>query len=280
MSISTFVKIIDKLKGAISLELSGGEPFLNKDIFDMIKYAHSKKMHVSVSTNGTILYNKIDQIIYSWLSTLNISLDAVDSSDYKSMHGAPKSVFYTVLENITALAEKKKRLNHHLKLKISHVCTKRNYKRIPDMVRLAEELDVDELLFHNLIPFGLPGFSKDQSLYDDDSEVVEVIESVEQPSSKLRVVMPRLHRRVISERLCRMPFTTMPMNGDGYVSTCCQITPQREYGNILHNENVWNNFHYQGMRKILIDNSELLPDICKTCPLMSRPYKILLGKDL
>lgn len=281
VTIGRFVEMVDRFRGAFSLSLTGGEPFLNKDIFDMMEYANSRRVRVYASTNGALLDDKIDRIMRSPLSRLNISLDAVTPSDYERMHGESNSIFYNVLDNVAELVEKRERLNSHLQLEISYICTKRNFRRIRDMIQLAGEIGVDVLVFYNLVPFGLPSFSKDDCLYESDSEVIEVIESVEQFSTGLRVVMPALYRSAITERFCRMPFMTLCIDGEGFASVCCQSTSQGKYsdvGNILRDENVWNNSHFRRIRKIMMNDSQPLPELCTVCPHMNRPYKIISGE--
>lgn len=273
MTIDVFSKVVDRFKGALFVNLSGGEPFLNKDIFKMIEYAHLMKMAISASTNGFILKDKINQIMDSHLSTLNISLNAENPFDYEKMNGVPKTNFYTVLDNISELADKRKKKKSLMKLSISFVCTKDNYKKIPRMINLAEELDLDEVLFHNVIPFNLPGFSREQSLYEDDSEVSEMINNI--VYRKIVVSIPRLYKKVILKRLCRAPFNTLPVTGESCVSVCCQIiSSQLNHGNVLQNREVWNNSHFQHIRRILTNNLKPLPEICKTCPAMITPKKI------
>ena len=82
----TFVDVVNECREAIYLYLTGGEPFLNEYIFDMIEYAHSRKMRVTASTNGSILNDKINRIVDSPLSGLNISLDADNPSDFYAQH--------------------------------------------------------------------------------------------------------------------------------------------------------------------------------------------------
>lgn len=265
ISFGNFKMILNKFKYAVKLDLTGGEPFLHKDVFDMIEFGNKNKMSVEISTNGTILNDKIDQIINSSLSSLNISLDAHNPSAYEKMHGDSKQVFDTVIKNITELVERRNWFNKNLELQISYICTKANYKNIPDMVRLAEDLKVDILNFCNLVSFGISGFSDDKCLYEDNSDVVDVIESLDPPKSKLIVHMPKLYKRTTVDRYCKFPFTTLTLDSNGNVSTCCAISPHRDYGNVFYHEDVWNNRHFQTMRGILFEKSFPLPGLCKTC---------------
>lgn len=265
MSYEKFVRVINKFRQVCGLALSGGEPFLNRDIFTMIKYADKHKIEVEILTNGTIIHDLLDQIITSPLSLLNISLDANDSSEYRKMRGGSKRLFDTIIENIRNLVERRNESNSALTLQVSFICTKSNYGGIPDKVKLSEDLGVDIVVFDNLIPFGIPSFLEDQCLYDDDSGVMEVIESVKKPDTKLTIIMPTLYKRKIVERNCIEPFLSLTIDGDGNISTCCMIAPHRNHGNVFHDKNVWNNVTYQRIRRILMDKSLPLPNFCRTC---------------
>ncbi|NVM55330.1 MAG: SPASM domain-containing protein, partial [Candidatus Helarchaeota archaeon] len=128
------------------------------------------------------------------------------------------------------------------------------------------------------LPICLPGYPQDQSLYVDDSEVIEIIENIEHPNSKLRISMPNLFRSYNITRRCSQPFTTIPIYGNGNTSICCAILPRKEFGNVLRNKNVWNNLYFQRIRNIILDDSIPMPELCKNCNMMYRPYKVLVGK--
>lgn len=279
LSFNIFKKIVDKFRHSRQIFLSGvGEPFLNKDIFDMIKYGNMCNKKVIVTTNGTILHDKIDRIILSPLSSIEISLDAHNASAYYKMRGASKRIFDTVLENIIGLVEN--RNNSGLNIGLSYVCTKSNYKYIPDMVKLAEDLGVDELGFQNLIPSNMQGFTADQCLYEDDNDVCEVILSVDEPKSKLVVYMPILLQRTVTERLCKSHFNSLFVDAKGNVSGCARVmTPKEEYGNVFKEQDVWNDSYFRRMRRMFLDESIPLLDCCKTCVNNSKHKQILLCKS-
>ena len=241
----------------------------------MIAYTGAKNMIVSASSNGTILHSKIDRIIGSSLSSLNISLNASDNQEYERIHQASKNSFHTVKNNIALLVKKREQSTHRLNLTMSYICTKKNYTQIPTMINLAEELGVDELKLLNLISYDLPDYSESQSLYRDDAEVNNFIQNMKKRSSTLKVTMPGLLERRVCRRRCRQPFKTLPIYGNGDVSICCQIFPKKAFGNVFHHTNVWNGRHMRKLRKTLTDDSEQLLEICKRCPQMHQPYRVL-----
>lgn len=278
MSFDTFKKIIDKFKYANNLDLIGvGEPFLNDDIFDMIKEGNMHKMRVSSVTNGTILHDKIEDIIKSPLDSLSISLDAHNANAYYKMRGGSKKTFDTVLENINTLVEKRNKNKCKLELRLSYICTKTNYKYMPDMVKLADDLGVDALDFQNLIPNPMQGFTEDQCLYEDDHDVIDVIQSVDKPKSELVVYMPKLLQRTVTDRLCESYFRNIYIDGKGNVCGCGRVeTPNQEYGNVFKEKDVWNNNYFRQMRMIYLNNSIALPDRCRTCVNNSKYKQIVL----
>ena len=271
MSFNDFVNVTERYREAISLHLSGGEPFLHKNFFKMVEYAHSKKMYVSASTNGVELDDNIDELCRSHLGGINVSVDADNPNEYQKMHGSSRNTFYRVINNVSEVAARKKRVMSKLHLSISYICCKDNYGKIPDMIDLARDLGVDELEFHNLMSFDLPGFPEEKALYEDDSEVSEVIRSVRTTSSNLRVKLPPLLTRDVRRRLCTMPFTTLTVHGDGRYYVCCNTLSQKWFGNAMNESDVWNGIHFQRIRRILKDDSVPLPEMCRVCPNRSGP---------
>jgi radical SAM protein with 4Fe4S-binding SPASM domain len=265
MQMDVFEWIVNRFSRALWLELGGGEPFLHSYIFEMIDYAHEHKMKVRIATNGTVLHDMLDRVVRSPSWLLNISLNACNSHEFYRLHGGSEQTYDMLLEDIPKLVDKRNRYNKRLKITISYICTKANYKSIPNMVELAGDLEVDEVRFVNLIPYGIPGFLQDQCLYDDDVEVMGVIKSVLSPRSNLKVVMPRLYKREHVDKRCNSPFFILSIDANGNISPCCQIAPQKSYGNVFTDKDVWNNSTFRKTREIFTNQSSPLPDFCKTC---------------
>jgi len=229
LTLNRFDQILNKFRQALSVFLTGGEPLLNKEVFKMINLAHKYRMTVAMSTNGTVMGELIDKIVSSPLSRLNVSLNACNSHEYRRMQGGSKRLFNTVIENI------------------------------------KDFLGVDAMYFNNLSP-GLPGFGKDECLYADDEDVLEVMEILDIIKSKVVICKPRLYNQKTTPRLCKMPFTNLTLDADGNVSVCCSFLPERRWGNIFHDKDVWNGYAFRKIRRMLIDDSLPIPDICKRCP--------------
>jgi radical SAM protein with 4Fe4S-binding SPASM domain len=82
-----------------------GEPFLNKEIFEMFDYARRKKVYTAVSTNGTLLKNNIDKIISHPPDKIIISVDGLDERSYSNYRIGGS--FKNVVEGMKLLADKR-----------------------------------------------------------------------------------------------------------------------------------------------------------------------------
>jgi MoaA/NifB/PqqE/SkfB family radical SAM enzyme len=86
LDINMYQKFIDEIK-TTTLHLLlyfQGEPFMNTDIFRMIKYASERRLYTVISSNGQFLDNETTgKIMESGLDRLIISVDGTDQSTYE-----------------------------------------------------------------------------------------------------------------------------------------------------------------------------------------------------
>ncbi|MEI6455856.1 MAG: radical SAM protein, partial [bacterium] len=104
MSPEQFHSLINQLASYISyLTLYfQGEPYMNKHFPEFIKYARSKKIYVSSSTNGHFLTpESAAETVRSGLNRLVISLDGTDPETYPSYRKGGS--FEKVTEGISTL---------------------------------------------------------------------------------------------------------------------------------------------------------------------------------
>jgi len=85
--------IIDKLHdwlGGFYLSFTGGEPFMNLKLPQMITYAESKGIITHVNSNGVLVNQKLGrQIVASKLSAITISLDGAKAKTHDRLRGVP-----------------------------------------------------------------------------------------------------------------------------------------------------------------------------------------------
>lgn len=156
MDFSDFKKIVDEVgKSLLVLNLWGwGEPFLNSDIFRMIRYASDMGIRTITSTNGHFLRDEkiLDMVIDSGLDVLIIALDGADGETYKKYrHGGN---FDTVIEGVNNLVQRKKRRSSGLPfVNLRMLVTSDNEEQVPMVRELAGKMGVDAMSIKTLNSF-------------------------------------------------------------------------------------------------------------------------------
>jgi len=125
------------------LILSGGEPLLRPDIYDIAKRAKGKGFYVGLSSNGTLIdENNIDKIAECDFNYVGVSLDGLGATHdrFRRLDGA----FDASLKGI--------RLCRDLGLKIGvrFTMTQDNAHDLPGLLKLVEDEGIDRFYFSHL----------------------------------------------------------------------------------------------------------------------------------
>ena len=137
--------VMDDLKGfrVPVLILSGGEPLLRPDIYDIAKRAKAQGFYVGLSSNGTLIdENNIDKIAECDFNYVGVSLDGLGATHdkFRRLDGA----FEASLKGI--------RLCRDLGLKIGvrFTMTQDNAHDLPGLLKLVEDEGINRFYFSHL----------------------------------------------------------------------------------------------------------------------------------
>ena len=97
--LSDYIRNVSELSkiGVKFIDLTGGEPLLNKDIAQMAKFARELKMQTSITTNG-LLYPKFAEKLAGNVNLLHFSLDSPDEEEHNRIRKV--DCFRKVFESI------------------------------------------------------------------------------------------------------------------------------------------------------------------------------------
>lgn len=123
---------IDDLKkiGVNTIDFTGGEPLLNKELPDILSYAKEKGFFVKLSTNGLLYPEKADEL-RGFPSRIYISFDTMNPEEYKKIRGVDG--FSKVLESI----EVAKKINQEICL--FYTVTNENIGNISGIVEFCKK---------------------------------------------------------------------------------------------------------------------------------------------
>lgn len=144
--------------------ITGGEPFLRSDIFELVDYISSKDLLITINSNCTLLEENVEKVVKSGISYFYASLDGPKEINEKIRLGAGNSTERTIngIKALVKYRNKTKSLSPIIQL--STVITDENQDKLIDTAKFAEELGVDV--------FGiLPGMFTSKKLQEDTEQI-------------------------------------------------------------------------------------------------------------
>ncbi len=128
--------------------LSGGEPLLREDVFDIAAYGTSRGLRMALATNGALVNDAIcSRIKESGIRIVSLSLDgstAAIHDDFRKQPGA--------FEATLRAAEHFRR--NGIEFLVNSSFTKRNQQDIPNVYQLAKEIGATAWYMFMIVPMG------------------------------------------------------------------------------------------------------------------------------
>jgi len=145
--------------GVKFIDLTGGEPLLNKDIHLMAEFAKSKKMQTSITSNA-LLYPKFADKLAGKIDLLHFSLDSPDAEEHNKIRKV--DCYNHVLKSLDIA----KSLGEYPD--VLFTVTNETYKKLPRMHEIAAEKGLVLLVNPVFSYFGNPGLTDEAIDYVDE----------------------------------------------------------------------------------------------------------------
>jgi len=130
------------------LVLSGGEPLLRKDIFELARYGDEKGLRMAMATNGSLVTPEVcEKIKESGIRIVSISLDGASEGVHDNFRNQ-KGAFRGAIRAAKLFRE------YDIPFIINSSFTERNKKDIPRVHRLAKELGATAWYMFMIVPTG------------------------------------------------------------------------------------------------------------------------------
>lgn len=246
MSLDEYKKVADELveMGVKDVWLIGfGEPLLNPEAKEIIKYSREKFPTVGVTSNGDLLDEKWMELFAKHKIHLGISLDSFDQESRKKIHGVPESDFNKIL----ALAKKYK--DKLPGISASYVLNKLNYKHIEEFLNKCKDAGIRGVGFYRLMT--VPGSTNLQISEKEYREAEKTILKYQKDNPDMCPGPLNVDDTLRKDYSlpCFEPMRFFLINSDGSVFGC-----NRSYenlGNVLKTsvKDVWNGKAYRKFRK-------------------------------
>lgn len=146
LCLETMKKLLKDMKDAGTKAINwtgGGEPLMNSNTIEAIKYAKEIGLDQGIFTNGSLITNDKAHILATHMTWVRISVDAYDGDSYAESHGTISRTFDKTISNIRYLCG----ISDRATVGIGFVINEKNYKGIPIIASIAKDIGADYMQF-------------------------------------------------------------------------------------------------------------------------------------
>jgi len=231
-----------------------GEPYLNPNFLDMVKYASEKGIYTSTSTNAHYLTKEqAKKTVESKLDRLIISIDGTTQETYEQYRIG--GTLQKVIDGTKHIVEAKKALKSNTPhIVFQFLVVKPNEHQLLDVEQLAAELGVDEVVF------------KTAQVYDfeNGNPLIPTIEKYSRYKKRADGTY-RIKNELLNQ--CWRMWSGCVVTWDGVVVPCCfDKDAKHRLGDLKTQtfKELWHSGLYQNFRHSVLRSREEI-DICKNC---------------
>lgn len=256
MSLDEFKSVVDDMRDYLLLLVlwDWGEPFMNPQLPDMIRYARDKGIRTVTSTNAHFLHDReyLERILTSGLTTLIVAVDSLKPEKYESYRkGGDLTKVLDGLRNVLAM---KKELNSETLINLRMVIMNSNEDELRSMRTLAKKLGVDYFTVKTANPTP-GGNSSDEGIVPRN------------PAYRRYAYKPGTYERIRMDVNCRKCWFLLNVHSNGVVAGCCYDYDQEmAVGNVFERPftEIWNGPAARALRKKLYYDKDTM-DKCREC---------------
>jgi radical SAM protein with 4Fe4S-binding SPASM domain len=232
-----------------------GEPYLNPDFLEMVKYATTKKIYTATSTNAHYLTDEnARKTVESGLDRLIISVDGTTQDVYQQYRVGGK--LEKVIKGAENIVKWKKELNSKKPFVIfQFLVVKPNEHQIEDVKALAEKIGVDDV------------WLKTAQVYDYENDPHQLIPTVEKYSRYKKNKEGEVQFKNKLENHCWRLWHATVISWDGLVVPCCfDKDATHKLGSLKDKsfKEVWQSDEYVKFRRDILQSRKNI-DICANC---------------
>lgn len=241
----------------LQVTLTGGEPLLREDVFDIASRLSEHAIPVSLTTNGLLVRKTLDSIVQSGIGYLQVSIDGT-----RELHDAlrGKSSFDAALDALELLTRE------DLFASVMTTVNRLNVNQVPEIIDIVHRMNIPLLGLQRCIPTGRGREFRDAALAPTAWRDVlnYVIAKKEELKDELSIMTPDPLMILVDKQQtagCCIGRNILALTPNGDMLPCCKL-PIR-LGSILSRDfpDAWNSRIMNTLR----DGSHLRGK-CGKCP--------------
>jgi len=257
--------------GVQDIIISGGEPFMRKDMVEILAFMAEEGITARVASNGSLLTDGLlSQLRRETLTkSFQISLDALDPLLYREFHRAPPEAFQSALSGLGRIKE------YGFHTTVSVRLTSQTLPSIPQLLERACEEGWATVTVHNILHTG-----RTEGTFPQDADFLTLLAPVFEhflalprrwlvetyiPWAQHHPVLKWLERQIrVVHCGCRAGRDRLTISPTGWISPCvCLDVPAAYVGNV-RGDDLLDVFHNSPVCHMMRRPQE--HGICADCP--------------
>jgi radical SAM protein with 4Fe4S-binding SPASM domain len=255
--------------GAFRLGLTGGEPLLRLDLFEIIDLAIGYGLSPCLTTNGLLITEDIaKEFGKRKLAWLNVSMEGATSETHDNIRG--KGTYARLLQRLSILSQ-------HTKFSLAFTLMRANLHEAHAFTELAYQVGAQAAVFRPLYPIGTA--LDYPELMPSFEEYIDILESLSETTNSKLFEFCSVHpwgpktrensQSIIYEAFgCGAGNTVSSVSVSGDVSPCSFLGPKYIAGNLRERtfEQIWDSSSvFEKMRTIPGDEKCMNCSLYNTC---------------
>lgn len=271
MTAADYRRLLEEVKqdfdiSKMMLCVTGGEPLLRKDFFEILGYAHSLGYRWGMTSNATLISRETaHQLAVCGMSTISVSIDGLPET-HDRLRGM-KDAYRLAMEGIRNMISE----NAFQNIQVTTVVNHGNIGELDALFEIMDGLDIDSWRVIHLEPIGRALQRPDLMLTKEDYiRLFSFIRDKRRQGYPLEYGCSHYlgleYEAEVRDWywLCNAGVYTASVMADGDIGACLDIErrPETIQGNIYRNRfsDVWKN-KFEIFRKDLSEES----DVCRNC---------------
>ena len=266
LDLQNFKKLMDDI-GSYVYQIqfwNQGEPFLNKDFLEMVRYAKTYGIMTQTSTNGHFIrtMEAARAVVESGLDQIIFSLDGTNPETYAKYRVGGD--FNVVLHGLQNLARAKRELRSPRPLiELQFLVFKHNRQELAEIVEIARQNQVERVAFKTAQIYSA---EQGRDYLPEGTDFTRYV--IDGDTFRLKSDLPNF---------CKRLWLNSTVNWDGSVSPCCfdkdaDYAMEFLFDKSVSFKDVFKNGKYTAFRRQILTNRKAI-EMCRNCTEgMEQPY--------
>ncbi len=265
MSKEDWFKVLDETRalGAVQLGISGGEPLLNKDIVDVVRYANDLKFYTNLITSGVGGEKGVlKKLKEAGLKTVQLGIQSHDENTMTLITNNKSA-----MKDKIAFAKEVKELG--MQLIINTCITRQNIEQVGEIIEFCDELGANYLEIANIQYYGWALENVDALLPSKEQldKAMEVTNFYREKRKDMKVffVVPDYYENRPKACMNGWGTTFLTINPDGIALPCNTAnTLPIDFPNVKESsvKEIW----YESKAFNFFRGDEWMNPTCRSCP--------------